>query len=243
MELIEMFGFGTIVNALAIIVGGIIGMYFGKQIGENRQNTLYIVCGISVLFIGISGVMEKMLFVENGMIVSGETVHVVISLAVGTLIGELLNIENLLESFGHWLKVKSNSIKDKYFVEGFVDASLTVCIGAMAIIGAINDGLYHDSSILITKSILDFIIIMVMATSMGKGTIFSFVPVLLFQGSITILANNLIPLLTTQVLDSISLVGSILIFCVGLNLVWGKKVSVANMLPSIIIAVILTILA
>lgn len=233
-----MFGFGTIVNSLAIVAGGMIGLLFGKKIGIKKQETLYTVCGISVLFIGIAGVMEKMLSIKEGVISSNGAIDIVISLAIGTLIGEMLNIEGYLEKFGTWLKLKSNSMKDTYFVDGFVDATLTVCIGAMAIVGAINDGLYNDSSILITKSILDFIIIMVMATSMGKGTIFSSIPVFIFQGSITLLAKYLVPLLTYGALHNISLVGSVLIFCVGLNLVWGKKVSVANMLPSLIIAII-----
>ncbi|MBQ9987045.1 MAG: DUF554 domain-containing protein, partial [Erysipelotrichales bacterium] len=127
---------------------------------------------------------------------------------------------------------------DKRFVEGFVTASLTVCIGAMAIVGAIQDGISGDYSILVTKAILDFIIIMVMTCSMGKGAIFSCVPVFLFQGSITLLARLIEPLMNEVALANISLVGNVLIFCVGLNLVWGKKVRVANFLPALVIAVL-----
>lgn len=238
-----MFGLGTIINTIAIILGGIIGMLFGNKLSDKHQNSLYTVCGISVLFIGVAGTMEKMIHIENGLLVSKGTLEVVLALSIGTLIGELFNIEEKFERFGEWLKRKSNSMSDTRFVDGFVDATLTVCIGAMAIVGAINDGIYNDSSVLITKSILDFIIIMVMATSMGKGTIFSCVPVFMFQGSMTLLARFLAPLLTIGALNNISLIGSILIFCVGLNLVWGKKVSVANMLPSLIIAIIFSYLA
>ena len=238
-----MFGLGTIINTIAIILGGIIGMLFGNKLSDNHQNSLYTVCGISVLFIGVAGTMEKMIHIENGLLVSKGTLEVVLALSIGTLIGELFNIEEKFERFGEWLKRKSNSMSDTRFVDGFVDATLTVCIGAMAIVGAINDGIYNDSSVLITKSILDFIIIMVMATSMGKGTIFSCVPVFMFQGSMTLLARFLAPLLTIGALNNISLIGSILIFCVGLNLVWGKKVSVANMLPSLIIPIIFSYLA
>ena len=128
--------------------------------------------------------------------------------------------------------------KDQGFVNGFVTASLTVCIGAMAIVGAIQDGIKGDSSILFTKAVLDLIIITVMTCSMGKGCIFSAIPVGILQGSVTALAVLIKPLMTETALANISMIGAILIFCVGLNLVWGKKVRVANMLPSVVIAVI-----
>ena len=117
-------------------------------------------------------------------------------------------------------------------------ASLTVCIGAMAIVGAIQDGMTGDWSILATKAILDFMIIMVMTCSMGKGCMFSAIPVFVFEGAMTLLAVLIKPLMTVDALNSLSLIGSILIFCVGLNLVWGKKVRVANLLPAIILAAI-----
>jgi uncharacterized membrane protein YqgA involved in biofilm formation len=159
-------------------------------------------------------------------------------LALGALLGEIINIEGGFERFGAWLKRKTHSTKDGNFIEGFVSASFTVCIGAMAIVGSINDGLYGDSTVLVTKSILDFIIIMVMAASLGKGAVFSAVPVGLWQGAVTILARLIKPLMTELSLLYLSFVGSVLIFCVGINLVWGKKVNVANMLPAIIFAVI-----
>ena len=235
-----MFGLGTIINTLAIVFGGVTGMLFGNKLSDKHQKSLQGVCGIAVLFIGIAGTMEKMIHVEEGLLISEGTLQIVLALTIGTLIGEFFNIEDKFEKFGEWLKRKSNSVSDVRFVDGFVDATLTVCIGAMAIVGAINDGIYGDSSILITKAILDFVIIMVMAASMGKGTIFSCIPVFLFQGSITVLAKIVEPLLTLAALNQISLIGSILIFCVGLNLVWGKKVSVANMLPALIIGIIFT---
>ena len=159
------------------------------------------------------------------------------SIAAGALIGEILDIEGAMERFGRWLKMKTKSEKDSNFINAFVTASLTVCIGAMAVVGAINDGIAGDYSILATKAILDFIIIFIMTASMGKGCIFSALPVAAFQGSITALARVLQPLMTEKAMSNLSLTGSILIFCVGINLVWGKKVKVANLLPSLIIAV------
>ena len=117
-------------------------------------------------------------------------------------------------------------------------SSLTVCIGAMAIVGAIQDGVMGDFSTLAVKSVLDFIIIMVMTSSMGKGCAFSAIPIFLFEGGITLLATLIAPLMTETAIDNLSLVGSILIFCVGVNLVWGKTVRVANMLPAVLLAVI-----
>ena len=116
-------------------------------------------------------------------------------------------------------------------------SSLTVCIGAMAIVGAMQDALLADYSTLALKSVLDFIIIITMTSSLGKGCIFSAIPVILFEGSVTLLARLISPVMTDTALEYLSLIGSILIFCVGVNLVWGKKLNVANMLPSLILAV------
>jgi uncharacterized membrane protein YqgA involved in biofilm formation len=161
---------------------------------------------------------------------------VVLSVALGTVIGELIGIEGAFERFGEWLKVKSGNGQDSRFVHAFVTASLTVCIGAMAIVGAIQDGLSGDYSTLAVKAVLDFIIIAVMTSSLGKGCIFSAVPIVLLEGGITLLARVIAPVMSDGAVSNLSLVGSVLIFCVGVNLVWGKKVRVANMLPAVILA-------
>lgn len=233
-----MVGLGTIINTLAILLGGVLGALFGRFLSDSAQDTLTKVCGVSTLFIAITGALEGMLTVENGAIVSGGSMLVIICLAIGAVIGEILNIEGAFERFGEWLKNKSGNARDKGFVNAFVTASLTVCIGAMAIVGSIQDGLTGDYSVLATKAILDLIIIMVMSCSMGKGAVFSAIPVAVFQGSITVLAGVVRPLMTESALANLSLVGNVLIFCVGINLVWGKKVKVANLLPAIVVAVI-----
>lgn len=233
-----MFAAGTIVNTLAIIAGGICGGLFGKLLGDHHQETLTRVCGICTLFIAISGALEGMLTVSGGSIVSGGSLLIIACLSIGGLIGEILNIEAGFERFGAWLKIKTGNAKDKRFIDGFVTASLTVCIGAMAIVGSIEDGIQGDPSILFTKSVLDLIIIMVMTCSMGKGCIFSAIPVAILQGSVTCLARLIQPIMTEAALSNLSLVGSVLIFCVGVNLVWDKRIRVANLLPAIVIAVI-----
>ena len=223
----------------AILAGGIFGLLFGKTVPDRFKNILYSVSGVSVLFIGIGGVMEKMLVVENGSITSQGIMMMLLSLIIGAIIGEAINIQGAVERLGDWLKEKSGSRNDGGFIDAFLTASLTVSIGAMAVVGAMEDGINGDMSILIAKSILDLIIIAIMAASMGKGCIFSFVPVGILQGSITLLSRFIAPLLTVSALNNLSFVGSVLIFCVGLNLMWDMKIKVANMLPAVILAMIL----
>lgn len=233
-----MYGLGTIINTAAILVGGLGGALFGRFLSDSCQDTLTKVCGVSTLFIAVSGALEGMLTVENGAVTSGGAMLIIGCLAIGAIIGELLKIEDAFERFGQWLKVKTGNARDEGFVNAFVTASLTVCIGAMAIVGSIQDGITGDYSVLATKAVLDLIIIMVMSCSLGKGAVFSAIPVAVFQGSITALAGLIRPLMTDAALANLSLAGNILIFCVGVNLVWGKKIKVANLLPAILVAVI-----
>ena len=233
-----MFALGTIVNTAAIILGGFLGLLFGGLLQQRHQDSLCKTCGVCTLFIGISGALEGMLTVEGSSVTGGGSLLIIGCLAIGAFIGELLNIEDAFERFGVWLKIKTGNAKDQGFVNGFVTASLTVCIGAMAIVGAIQDGIQGDPSILYTKAVLDLIIITVMTCSMGKGCMFSAIPVAILQGSVTVLAKLIEPLMTPLALSNLSLVGSILIFCVGINLVWGKQIRVANLLPAIVVAVI-----
>lgn len=237
-EELHMTGLGTLINAAAILAGGILGLTFGKFMKPRYQETLTMACGVSVIFLGIAGTMEKMMTVTAQGLVSGGTMMIIGSFVLGSLLGEWMNIEQHLEEFGGWLKRKTGSSRDHRFVDGFVTASLTVCIGAMAVVGAIQDGIYGDYSILLAKAALDFIIILVMGASMGKGCLFSAVPVGLFQGSVTLLARLIEPFMTEGALDNLSLTGSMLIFCVGVNLIWGKKIKVANMLPTLAAAVV-----
>ncbi len=237
-----MYGLGTVINVAAIVLGGLFGMIFGKMIGERHRESLGVACGLAVIFIGAAGALEGMLSVSDGKVVSGGAFLIILSLCLGAVLGEVINIEGAFERFGTWLREKTKSTGDKSFIEGFLNASFTVCIGAMAIVGAINDGLYGDLTVLVTKAILDFIIIMVMAASMGKGTIFSAIPVAILQGGVTGLSVLIRPIMTETALLHLSVVGDILIFCVGINLVFGKKIRVANLLPALVFAVALAFL-
>ncbi|MCR5255488.1 MAG: DUF554 domain-containing protein [Acetatifactor sp.] len=233
-----MIGLGTLINTVAVIGGGVIGHFFGKLLDERKAEGLSRTCGISVLFIGIAGAMNGMLKINGQKLETALSMMVVCSLVLGTIIGEIMDIERGFERFGEWLKQKTGNAKDKNFVEAFVNASLTICIGAMSIVGAIQDGIYGDWSLLGVKSVLDFIIIVIMTGSVGKGAVFSFIPILILEGGMTLCAGFLQPVLNSLAMDYLSVVGSILIFCVGVNLVWGKTVRVANMLPGLIFAVI-----
>ncbi|MCR4752336.1 MAG: DUF554 domain-containing protein [Eubacterium sp.] len=233
-----MTGLGTMINSAAIVAGGLIGHVAGRFFRQDQQEALHKACGISVLFIAMAGAMQGMLHIDGGRILSGKSMLVVLCLALGTVVGEMIGIEKGFERFGEWLKVRSGNSGDKQFVNAFVTASLTVCIGAMAVVGAIQDGISGDYSTLAVKAVLDFIIIAVMTSSLGKGAIFSAIPVLIFEGIITLLARLVSPVMTETAVAYLSLIGSVLIFCVGVNLVWGKKVRVANMLPALLFAVL-----
>ena len=233
-----MHGLGTIVNVSAIVVGGLAGLLGGRRIPEQLQKTLMSAMGVSVLFVGVSGALSQMLRAGGGALTVQGTMMMILSLAVGAVLGELLDLEDRMERFGAWLKVKTKSESDGGFIGAFVTASLTVCIGAMAVIGSINDRLLSDPSVLFAKTVLDAVIVMIMTSTLGKGCIFSAIPVGILQGSVTLLARLLQPVFTDAALSNLSLVGSVLVFCVGLNLVWGKKIRVANLLPSLLIAVV-----
>lgn len=237
-------GLGTLINVVFIIIGGLAGVLFGNRLSEKSRETLLLANAVSVLFIGIAGALQQMyVLAENGRLESTGTMMMIASLSIGAIIGEAIDLEGKIERFGEWLKQKSGNAEDAGFVNAFVTASLTVCIGAMAVVGSIEDGTAGNHSILFAKAVLDLIIIMVMAASLGKGCIFSAIPVGLFQGLITAVAVLIRPFVTDHAMSYLSLVGSVLIFCVGVNLFWGKKIRVANVLPSLVIAVIWSIFA
>lgn len=232
-----MIGLGTIINTASIIGAGIVGHFAGNLFKEEQQESVGRVCGISVLFIAIAGAMEGMLKPDGGALTATNTMLVVICVVLGTVIGELMRIESWFISFGEWLKKKTGNEGDRNFVNAFVTASLTVSIGAMAIVGSIEDGISQDYTTLALKSVLDFVIIVVMTSSLGKGCAFSAIPVFVFEGCMTLLAHLISPIMTDAAVANLSMIGSILIFCVGVNLVWDTKLRVANILPAVILAV------
>ncbi|MCI6158002.1 MAG: DUF554 domain-containing protein [Selenomonadaceae bacterium] len=228
-------------NVFGIVAGGMIGLGFGRLISARLQKTLTVACAVSVIFLGLTGTVKEMLVLTgDGTVGLTGTYRMLASLIGGALLGEVLNFEDRLEDFGVWLKKRSGSSGDTRFVDGFVTTSLTVCIGAMAVIGSINDRLLADPSVLFAKTALDTIIVMIMSASMGKGCIFSALSVGVFQGAIFFAAGFLQPVMTAEALSALSAVGDILIFCVGTNLLGLPHIRVANFLPALVIAVLWT---
>ncbi len=238
-----MIGFGTIVNAGAIVAGGLLGLTVGSLISRRVQATLVSGMAVGTMFIGAGATFSKMLIsASGGSFETRGALMLVMSLAAGAVAGELVDIDGRFERFGEWLKRVSRNEKDKSFLDGFVTASLTFCIGAMAILGALEDGLRGDPSLLYLKATMDGIFTIALTASLGKGVLFSAIPILIFEGSITLASSLLRPVMTSDVLDAISLVGGVLIFCVGWNILWNeKKIRVANLLPSLVVAIVWTL--
>ena len=238
-----MIGLGSIVNAVAIVAGGCVGLVAGKAISESVRTTLVSGMAVGTLFVGASSTFSKMLSVgAGGAVECRGALMLVMSLAIGAVAGEVVDIDGKLERFGVWLRRVSHNENDGSFLNGFVTASLTYCIGAMAILGALEDGLRGDPSLLYLKSAMDGIFTIALTASFGKGAIFSAIPILLYQGGITIAAYPLRRVMTADALDAISLTGGVLIFCVGWNILWReKKIRVANLLPSLVVAIVWTL--
>ncbi|MBQ2747726.1 MAG: DUF554 domain-containing protein, partial [Firmicutes bacterium] len=210
---------------------------------ERVSDSLMKAIGCATIFIGISGALSEMFSVSDGKISSDGILLLCVALAIGTVVGELLKIEERLESLGDKMKkLKIFSSSSASFTEGFVSATLVICIGAMAIIGPIEDALNGDPSILFTKSILDFISTMIFASTLGIGVLCSALPMFLYQGAFTLFAGAVEPYLYSlgdgNLVSNISMVGSVLIFGVGVNLLFGKKLRVGNMLPALLVPVI-----
>ena len=236
-------GLGTLINVACIIAGGIVGLCGGRFLVPRMQDTIMKTTGLCILFVGLAGTLEQMLAVEGDHLTSGGTAMMIVSFALGAAIGEAIDLDDRFEQLGIWLKRKTGSDDDASFVNGFVSTSLTVGIGAMAIVGSIQDGILGDWSTLALKGALDAVIVCVMSASLGRGCVFSALPVAVIQGSITLLALPLRPIMTEAALANLSLVGSMLIFCVGVNLIWEKTFKPANMLPAVVIAVVWALVA
>ena len=233
-----MHGLGTIINTAAIVFGGILGVCLKKGISQRMQDMLMHVCGVVTIFLGVAGTLSRMLVVTDGGISTQGSMLLLLSLVLGSLAGEALNIEKGFDELGERLKRRFARGDEATFVDGFVNASLTVCIGAMAIVGSVQDGLSGDYSMLAAKAVLDLVIVMVMASVYGIGAAFSALPVFVLQGAITLIAYICGSFISDAIINDLSLVGSVMIFCVGVNIAFGKKFRVGNMLPALLAPVI-----
>lgn len=230
-----MIGLGTIVNAAAIIAGGVSGSLLRSGLPERFRETIMQALGLSVLMIGLSGALQGMYKVTAGGTLDREYIMLMIfSLVGGAIIGEFLNIEKMLENTGLWIQKKYLKNSGN-FAEGFVTASLVYCVGAMAIVGSLEDGLTGSTGTLFAKSVLDGVSAVIFAATLGIGVAFSSIPVFLYQGLITLMAGFIKPWLTDTVISQTSLVGSILIIAIGFNILELKRIKVGNLLPAIFI--------
>lgn len=231
-----MFGLGTIVNVGAIVVGGLLGCAFGGILRPRCRATVQAAMGTAVVFIGGAGTFGEM---QKGL-VAGGILMMVCSLALGSVLGDWWDLDGRIERLGLWLRRKTGNERDASFANAFVTASLTVCVGAMAIVGSIQDGLQGNPSILYVKSLLDGVIVFVYVSSLGRGAIFSALPVLVLQGGVTLFARFLEPVMTPAAMANLGAVGNLLICCVGINLLRGASmppIRVADMLPALLVAV------
>ena len=222
--------FGTIVNSLSITAGALLGIVLKKGIKDDYKTTIMDGIGLTVIIIGIMGGVKS----EN-------IILVIASIVIGSLIGEIIGIEKKLDTLGQKLQ-KSFGGHDSNFSKGFVTASLVYCVGAMAIVGSLESGIQGNHQTLFAKSILDGISAIIFSSTLGIGVAFSALPVFIYQGTITLLANSVKDLLTPEVINEMSAVGGILITAIGINILEIKKIKVGNMLPGIFIPIIYYIL-
>lgn len=217
---------GTIVNVGAITAGATLGMFFKKGISEKMQDTITMGMGLVVVLIGLKTAWQT----QNEVIL-------IISIALGTLVGELLKIEEGLAKVGLWLESKVGGHEGSV-AKAFVSTSLIYCVGAMAIMGAIEDGLTGNPQILFAKSAIDGIMAIVFASTLGIGVLFSTIPVFIYQGLITLFAGYLKTILSEAMIAEMNAVGGLLILAIGINILGLKKIKVGNMLPAIVFAVL-----
>lgn len=231
-------GLGVIVNTAVVVAGGLTGLLLKKGLSERFQDILTKACGISTMFIGAAGTLQGLLRVgEDGSLSTQGTMLLIFSLVLGGFAGEALDIEAWLERVGERLRGAVKSRGDGHFVEGFVSASLIVCVGAMAIVGSIQDGLTGDHSMIFAKSVLDFVIVLVLASTCGVGAVFSAAAIFVYQGALTLLGMAVGNIMPAELIAQLSYVGSSLIFCIGVNLCFGKKIKTGNYLPALLVPV------
>ena len=235
-----MVGLGTLANMAAIIIGSLLGLAFKGGLPQRFKDTIMNALGLAVMFIGISGALQGLLIVNKDGIKTANVMLMIISLAVGAFLGELIDLETKLDHLGEFLKssLKVRGEKGQNFVEGFVSSSLLFCVGAMAIVGSLNDGLTGDASMLYAKALLDGTAAVFFASALGIGVLFSIIPLGIYQGLITLSAKFVEPFLSDRLILNISFIGSVLIFGIGINMIFGKKIKCGNILPAVLIPVV-----
>lgn len=216
---------GALINAIAILAGGSVGLVLKGRLSDKFSKSIMRVLGLCICIIGIRGGL------------GGDVLLMVISLALGALVGELINIDGALNKFGLFVQSKLNkNDENSTFAQGFVTSTLLFCVGAMAVVGSIDSGLRGDQSIIISKSIIDAVAAITLASTFGVGVLFSAFTVFIYQGTIEIFASQLQNVFTDGLITQISAVGGVMILGLGFNMVADTKIKVANLLPGLIFA-------
>ena len=228
---------GTIINSVAIFAAGFAGCIIKKALPERIEKAVMDMVGISVVLIALMGFFSTALTIENGSVKSNGEIMMLVCLAAGIAIGELLRIDDRLNSAGRIIEEKAGV---DGFAKGFVNASLLFCVGAMAIFGALKDGISGDSSVLIVKSMIDAIAAFILSTSLGVGVAFAGVSVFVYQGAIAMMASYIQPFVTDIMLMNICTVGYAIVLVIGTNMLGMTKIKLANTLPAILLAVVYT---
>lgn len=228
--------FGTIVNGLAIIIGALIGTRL-RKIPERVKVTVMQAIALAVIIIGVGMGLKS----DNFLIVIG-------SLAIGAVLGERWDLEDKLNRLGKWLERKTGAKEEGSFAKGFVTATLIYVVGAMAIVGALDSGLRNDHAVLYTKSMLDGFSAILFTSTLGIGVLFSAFPVMIYQGTIAILATQITKYVPQAIMDAfiveMTATGGVMILAIGLNILGITKIRVANLLPAIlVVAMIVSILS
>ncbi|MFT5872425.1 MAG: putative membrane protein YqgA involved in biofilm formation [Clostridium sp.] len=221
---------GVLVNTATVIIGSLVGLLFKSGIPKKYTDAIMLGIGLCTIYIGISGALKG----ENTLIL-------IISIVIGSIIGTGLDIDKQVNALGEWIGThfKKSSDNSSTVAEGFVTGCLLFCVGAMAIVGSLNSGLTGDNEMLFTKSLLDFISSAMLSVSLGIGVLFSAAFVFVFQGSLVMMAHFLQPVLIDAANAEITCAGSIMIIALGMNIIGIAKIKVANYLPAIIIVPIL----
>lgn len=217
-------------------------MLLKKGVKESLMNSILKIEGVAVFIIGMNGVLTTMISVgEDGALSSNGGMLLLLSLVIGTFFGETFNLDHKINSFGLSLEHK---LKSEGFARGFVSSSIIFCVGSMGIMGALNDGLYGDSSLLLVKSVLDGVTSVVLASTMGLGVLFSAVPVFIYQAVISLFASNIAPVLEMcgNMMNDFNIVGGALVMCIGFNFICDAKIKTANLLPSLLVPILYNLL-
>jgi len=218
---------GTLVNVVAVLIGSLIGMFLGRRFPKKIKETVFTGFGLVVIFIGL-----QMSFTTNNFVI------LIFSIIIGSIIGEVIGVDKALERFGDGIQSRVN-VKDERFAEGMVTAFLIFCVGSMTILGAIEDGINGNPSILYAKSSLDLFTSSALASVFGIGVLFSIIPLFIFQGGITVVAAAASPFFTEPIIAELSAAGGILLMGIGIDMMEIKKIKVANMLPSLAVATVI----